>query len=56
VGGPESVSSTRIYQLKVFLREISPMIWRRLLVSGDTTLLELHKIIQIAMGWEGYHL
>jgi Plasmid pRiA4b ORF-3-like protein len=56
VGGPESVSSTRIYQLKVFLREISPMIWRRLLVSGDTTLLELHEIIQSAMGWEGYHL
>jgi hypothetical protein len=56
VGGPESVSSTRIYQLKVFLREISPMIWRRSLVSGDTTLLELHEIIQSAMGWEGYHL
>lgn len=32
------------------------MIWRRLLVSGDTTLVELHEIIQIAMGWEGYHL
>lgn len=32
------------------------MIWRRLLVSGDTTLVELHETIQLAMGWEGYHL
>lgn len=56
MGGPESTSSTEIYQLKIFLREISPMIYRRLLVSGDTNLLELHEIIQIAMGWEGYHL
>jgi hypothetical protein len=32
------------------------MIWRRLLASDDTTLVELHEIIQIAMGWENYHL
>ena len=32
------------------------MIWRRLLVSDDTTLVDLHEIIQISMGWEGYHL
>ena len=46
----------RIYQLKFFLREISPMIWRRVLIGGDTTLVELHEIIHQAMGWEGYHL
>lgn len=56
MNGPESTSSAQIYQLKLFLREISPMIWRRLLVSEDTTLLELHEVIQLAMGWEGYHL
>lgn len=32
------------------------MIWRRLLVTGNTTLLELNEVIQLAMGWEGYHL
>jgi len=32
------------------------MIWRRLLVSSDTTLVELHQVVQIAMGWEAYHL
>ena len=32
------------------------MIWRRLLVEEDTTLVDLHEIIQISMGWESYHL
>ena len=45
-----------IYQLKVTLRGIRPPIWRRLQVSSDTTLYKLHQIIQIAMGWENYHL
>ncbi len=32
------------------------MIWRRIEVRADTTLRELHGIIQVAMGWEGIHL
>lgn len=32
------------------------MIWRRLLVGENTSLVELYEIIQISMGWEGYHL
>lgn len=43
-------------QLKVRLLEISPMVWRRLLVPAATSLRELHGIIQVAMGWEGIHL
>ncbi len=45
-----------IYQLKVVLLGISPMIWRRLLVSSDSTLADLHYTLQIAMGWEDIHL
>jgi hypothetical protein len=45
-----------VYQLKVSLRGISPMIWRRLLVPARMTLYELHRAIQIAFGWEDYHL
>ena len=45
-----------IYQLKVVLQDISPMIWRRLLVCGDTTIADLHYIIQIVIGWSDYHL
>jgi Plasmid pRiA4b ORF-3-like protein len=45
-----------LLQLKVRLLEISPMVWRRLLVPVCTTLHELHGILQVAMGWEGIHL
>ncbi|MBX2842478.1 MAG: plasmid pRiA4b ORF-3 family protein [Flammeovirgaceae bacterium] len=32
------------------------MIWRRIQVRGDTTIAELHYIIQLVMGWEDDHL
>lgn len=51
-----SNSSSQIYQIKVFLNRIRPMIWRRILVSGDTTLSDLHDILQMVMGWENDHL
>lgn len=47
---------TMVYQLKVSLRDISPMIWRRLLVTSHTTIAQLHHIVQTAMGWEDFHL
>lgn len=46
----------KIYQLKVSLDHSKPPIWRRLLVSEETELDELHHIIQIAMGWMNAHL
>ena len=45
-----------IYQLKVVLLDVSPMIWRRLLVCGDSTITDLHYILQITMGWSDDHL
>ena len=45
-----------VFQLKIALREISPMVWRRLKVAGNTDLGDLHIIIQLAMGWKDYHL
>ncbi len=32
------------------------MIWRRLLVASDTTIAQLHDVLQITMGWEDMHL
>src|SRR5277367_2176903 len=32
------------------------MVWRRVLVPAAFTLRELHGVIQVAMGWEGFHL
>jgi hypothetical protein len=45
-----------IYQFKVVLRGISPMIWRRLLLRSDHSIADLHYTIQIAMGWSDTHL
>jgi hypothetical protein len=51
--GPQSVC---VYQFKVVLRGISPMIWRRLLLRSDHSVADLHYAIQIAMGWSDSHL
>jgi hypothetical protein len=48
--------SPAVYQLRIRLDRISPLIWRRLLVTTDTTIAELHAIIQIAFGWSDSHL
>ncbi len=45
-----------VYQIKVTLDDTHPPVWRRILVPGNTTLLKLHDILQIVMGWEDYHL
>lgn len=45
-----------VYQLKVVLRDVTPLVWRRLLVTSTTTIADLHAIIQCAMGWEDLHL
>ena len=45
-----------LLQLKVVLKGISPMIWRRLLVSSESSIADLHYILQIAMGWSDEHL
>ena len=48
--------SNQIFQIKVTLDDTHPPIWRRIQVPGNTTLLKLHDILQIVMGWEDYHL
>lgn len=45
-----------IYQLRIWIKGISPMIWRRILVRSDTSIADLHHCIQIIMGWDGDHL
>ncbi|NKB65021.1 MAG: plasmid pRiA4b ORF-3 family protein [Gammaproteobacteria bacterium] len=49
-------SSPGVYQFRVSLKSISPMIWRRCLIRTDMTLADLHYTIQIMMGWTDYHL
>jgi site-specific recombinase XerC len=45
-----------IYQLKIFILDIHPMIWRRIRVSSNSTIADLHYIVQITMGWTDSHL
>ncbi|MER6946790.1 plasmid pRiA4b ORF-3 family protein [Nonomuraea sp. NPDC000554] len=45
-----------IHQLKVTLRDVHPPVWRRIHVPSTAGLLDLHNVVQIAMGWQNYHL
>lgn len=45
-----------IYQIKVTLQWSEPPIWRRFQVRRDSTLGDLHAVLQAVMGWEDYHL
>jgi len=53
---PDTPTAASVYQLRVVLREISPIIWRRLLVPADATLADLHHVLQVAFSWSGEHL
>jgi hypothetical protein len=52
----KSDGSAPVYRLRVDLRAARPPIWRRLEVAGDTTLAELHRILQIAFAWDDDHM
>jgi len=45
-----------VYQLRVVLAGVSPLIWRQLLVPDETTIAGLHAVLQTAFGWGGEHL
>ena len=45
-----------VLRLRVALLGIKPTPWRRIEVAAVTTLVELHAVIQAAMGWEDLHL
>ena len=52
----DETSERVILQLRAVLRGISPLIWRRLLVRSDSSIAQLHEVLQIAFGWEDMHL
>lgn len=45
-----------IYQFRAYIKKISPLIWRRILVRSDSTIADLHYILQIAFGLSDSYL
>ncbi len=56
IGKAVALVDPSVYRLKLTLRDVDPQVWRRIEVLGDTTLPRLHRIFQIAMGWDDSHL
>lgn len=50
-----STRPTAVYQLRVSLQGIEPVIWRRPQVPAEVTLTRLHHVLQVVMGWGDYH-
>jgi len=46
----------QVAQLTVTLLETERPVWRRILVPHDIPLRLLHRVLTVAMGWQGYHL
>jgi hypothetical protein len=45
-----------VWQLRIELLDVQPLVWRRLLVPADITLPKLDRVIQAALGWTNSHL
>ena len=54
--GPGAPPAGTIYQLRIVVAGISPLIWRRLEVPADITVAGLHAIVQTIFGWSDEHL
>ena len=46
----------KVYQFTISLKDITPTIWRRILVPENYSFWDLHVAIQDSMGWLDYHL
>jgi hypothetical protein len=44
------------YRLRVSLNEVAPAVWREMIVPAAASLSDLHRILQIALGWWDSHL
>lgn len=48
--------SSTLLTLKIELVDTTPLIWRRIVISGHASFAMLHHVIQAAMGWHDAHL
>ena len=52
----DAAAAPDAYLVYVWIRDIHPLLWRRVLVRTDSTLADLHWVFQIAFGWTDFHL
>lgn len=45
-----------VYEIRVELDDVQPMVWRSFRCPADATLRDLHYVLQIVMGWTTSHL
>jgi hypothetical protein len=46
----------RVYQFKITLNKLKPVVWRRIQVPENYSFWDLHVAVQDAMGWQDSHL
>jgi hypothetical protein len=45
-----------VYQFRIELREVKPIVWRRVHVLSDMMIVDFHALVRCAMGWDDLHL
>lgn len=45
-----------VVRLRIALRDVEPLVWRRIDVPGGITLIQLAEAFLVTMGWLGYHM
>ena len=53
---PQEKVSVRAFQMKITLRGMKPLVWRRFFVPEDMTFNDLADVLIAVMGWAGSHL
>ena len=49
-------AKTKIFEIKIELRDVRPAVLRRVQVPGEMSLAGLHAVVQVVMGWTDSHL
>lgn len=46
----------RLLQRKLLLRDVHPAVWRRVRLADSLPIEDLHRVVQLVMGWDDDHL
>src|SRR5271165_4863167 len=45
-----------LLRLKLLLQDVHPAVWRRVTLADSLSIADLHRVIQLLMGWDDDHL